>query len=117
MKALKIFSIIFFVLTVVAEIYAMVLLITTMSAVLGDDAGLTFVSILALLPMFILIALVVLGLTIIQTILTKIHNNKMLNNGLDVSKLLRIFGIISWTFVILNILGFAFFYIYPSLKK
>jgi len=117
MKASKIFSIIFFFANVFAEIYTLTLLITSIDAIVGNDAGVTFFSILALLPMFILISIIILATTIIQTILTKVHNNKMLNNGLEESRFLNVCNIISWVFVIVNVVGFAFFYIYPSLKK
>jgi len=104
MKGLRITNYILSGISIAAEIVAMIFYFSTISSIIGGNAGEIFASVIALLPLFILITCGILVLAIANSIIYKIYKTKRINNGLMPTALDRIFMILPWAFIALNII-------------
>lgn len=112
MKNLKITNISLFSTICLGEIAALIYYIPTISAFIKQDGGGMFASVLALLPMFILITVGILFFTIILSITTKVLIRRKTAAELQPNAFDKLCKILPWCFILLNIACFVVIYLF-----
>lgn len=108
MKGLKITNIILFILNCISQVIASIFFIQAIVSITSTKVG-GALAILALLPLYLIMLAIIIVFTIILASTKKALNKKLLSINQSPDKLSKIFALISYCFIALNIISFVIF--------
>ena len=109
MKKLRITNYILFALSAIIEVISIITFVNTLKLVMSDSIAV--IAIIATIPVYVLATVAIFILAIITSIIYKSLIKKLNEQQLPISKTDKIFKILPWVFVLINIILFISLYI------